>query len=203
VSGKWRGFKLMKRKLVVILCIFVGLIILSHIIGKGWIIYREGAFKGKVIDAETKEPIEGAIVVATYYVEQYGFVESNTMAIDAKEVLTNRNGEFYIPPHLFVRLYLVATKDTTQFIIFKPGYACAEGPEYVQLPSGFIQRPSYPMIAEAFRKGATVELVKVMTKEERLRNIPDSPTGMRSRKLPLLFKAINEEHRRFGLAEVR
>ncbi|MBI3583826.1 MAG: hypothetical protein HY096_07745, partial [Nitrospinae bacterium] len=29
-----------------------------------WMVYHKPAFKGKVIDAETKKPIEGAVVVA-------------------------------------------------------------------------------------------------------------------------------------------
>ena len=32
----------------------------------GWLIYHKPAFRGRIIDAETKKPIEGAVVVAKY-----------------------------------------------------------------------------------------------------------------------------------------
>jgi hypothetical protein len=194
-----------KRVLISILLIFMTLIILSNLLGNGWIVYHEGSFKGKVIDAETKEPIEGAVAVVVYNVREYAFIESNTTASSAEEVLTNKNGDFYIPHHIFFHIhpYLLATKETTHFLIYKPGYAPAEGPDYVQRPDGFIIKPNYPMIAEAFRKGVIVELVRLKTKEERIRNIPSRPDDMGSWRLPLLFKAINEEGKRFGLGEVR
>ena len=48
-----------------------------------------------------------------------------------------------------------------------------------------------------------VELPKVQTKKERLRAMPGGPGGLRSKQLPLLYKAINEERKRFGLGEVK
>jgi hypothetical protein len=98
----------MAKKNFIILIIIILLGISPAFASSGWIIYREGAFKGKVIDAETKEPIEEAVVVAIYNIREYSFVESNTMAKDAKEVLTNKNGEFYIPSHIFISFYLTA-----------------------------------------------------------------------------------------------
>ena len=40
--------------------------ILSPTSSQAWLIYHKPAFKGKVIDAETKKPIEGAVVVVVY-----------------------------------------------------------------------------------------------------------------------------------------
>ncbi|HDL14951.1 MAG TPA: hypothetical protein ENH28_02155 [Euryarchaeota archaeon] len=111
-----------KRTLILFILIFSFSFIDSAIAGSGWIIYREGAFKGIVIDSETKEPIEGVVVVAIYRIREYSFVESGTAAVDAKEVLTDKNGEFYISPHIYFSLYPVASGETTEFIIYKPGY---------------------------------------------------------------------------------
>lgn len=45
-----------------------------------WLIYHKPEFKGMVIDAETKEPIEGAVVVAVYYKVTYmAIIESNSV----------------------------------------------------------------------------------------------------------------------------
>jgi len=39
----------------------------------GWLIYHKPEFKGKVIDAKTKEPLEGAVVVVAYYQKTFGW----------------------------------------------------------------------------------------------------------------------------------
>lgn len=171
--------------------------------GSGWIIYHESAFKGKVIDTETKEPIEGAVVVAIYRIREYSFVESNTMAKDVKEVLTNKNGEFYIPSHTFLSFYPIAKGEAPAFIIYKPGYSTFGGLYYYNyFPDSPLREDIYTL-AEFFKKGVTVELMRLKTKEERLDNIPSSPTDMRSKKLPLLYRAINKENKRFGLGEIK
>lgn len=195
---------MIKKIVLSILIILSALIMIFNLIGGGWIIYHEGSFKGKVIDTETKEPIEGAVVVAIYNVEMYGFIESPIRVVDAKEVLTNNKGEFYIPIHFFLYLYPIARKDFTDFLIYKPGYKKSSGPDYIQRhPNGPIIKPDIPTIAEVFKKGVTVDLLKLKTREERIRNIPGGIDDMRSWKLPNLFKAINEEGKQFGFEEVR
>ncbi|MGD8304030.1 MAG: hypothetical protein PVI55_16570 [Desulfobacterales bacterium] len=58
-------------------------------------------YKGKVIDAENKEPIKGAVVLVVYYGTAYSVAGSNSYEVDAREVLTDSNGEFMLPPNLF------------------------------------------------------------------------------------------------------
>ncbi len=65
--------------------------------GSGWLIYHERSFKGRVIDAETKEPIDGAVVVAQYHVNMLGPTGSHTTLIDVQEALTDKKGEFVLP----------------------------------------------------------------------------------------------------------
>jgi hypothetical protein len=191
----------MKKKVIIVLSILISLIVFSNILGHGWIIYREGAFKGRVIDSETKEPIEGAVVAALYHVREYSLIESNSITADVKEVLTDKNGNFYIPPHLFVKFYclLLAAKETTEFLIYKPSYAPARGPAYVRLPSGYLEPPDLSMIAEAFKKGATVKLVKLTTAEKRKQaTLTADIFGVEIKRgsLPFLYGMINEEHKK-------
>ena len=88
-----------------------------------WIIYHKPAFKGRVIDAETKEPIKGAVVVAVYYEGIFGFAEGITRFLDIQETLTKSNGEFYIPSYTTLTLNpLSIGSDFEINIIFKPGY---------------------------------------------------------------------------------
>jgi hypothetical protein len=120
-----------------------------------------------------------------------------------KEGLTNKNGEFYIPPHTFLSFYPIAKGETTRFIIYKAGYAT-----FSRDTNYFGYFPYSPLkvdiktLAELFKKGVTVELIRLNTWDEKRENIPSSPTDMRSKKLPLLYKAINEERKRLGFEEV-
>ena len=88
----------------------------------GWLIYHKPEFKGKVIDSETKQPIEGAVVVAIYYKKSMmGIVESYSVIMNVKETLTDKNGEFYIPSYTTV-IQPLSWESKATFIIFKPGY---------------------------------------------------------------------------------
>lgn len=89
-------------------------------------------FKGRVIDAETKEPIEGAVVVA-HWVEARGDIAGpSTELKDVKETLTDKNGEWIIEGPAggrdtnFKLLFTFITRTyytrEPNFIVFKPGY---------------------------------------------------------------------------------
>jgi hypothetical protein len=84
--------------------------------------YRSLApFNGKVVDAETKEPISGAVVLAVYETISHtpgGEVDHIT---DGQETLTGENGEFSLPR---TRRWLVLRRGYPKgrLIIFKPGY---------------------------------------------------------------------------------
>lgn len=89
-----------------------------------WIIFHKPEFRGKIVDIETHEPIEGAVVVAIYRKEQIGLApDSIDIDIDAREALTDRNGEFVIPSYT-TSINPLSWSIPVQFIIFKPGYYC-------------------------------------------------------------------------------
>jgi hypothetical protein len=92
-------------------------------------------YKGRVIDAGTKEPIEGAAVVVYWYKEKAVLVDSYQKLKNVKETLTDENGEWKIrgpkgrkykevSPLLGIvsLLPFVYYTLTPDFIIFKPGY---------------------------------------------------------------------------------
>jgi hypothetical protein len=165
----------------------------------GWIVYYEDAFQGKVIDTDTKEPIEGAVVVVRYTIRTYGFIESDSDVVDVKEVLTNKKGEFYIPSHIFISVYPVATGDTAGFIIYKPGYTAFDGFDYYNyFPSGPLS-VDIDTLARMFKKGVTVELKRLRSDEERRRNMSIGFSDMTPKKLPLFYRAINEERKHLKL----
>lgn len=107
------------------------LITASYTFAAGWLIFKKPAYNGKVIDAETKEPIEGAVVVAVYEKRSLGIVESYSVIIEVKEVVTDKNGVFHIPAYTTL-IQPLSWGSYTTFIIFKPGYG--KFPEYRKYP---------------------------------------------------------------------
>ena len=86
---------------------------------------RYDQYLGKVVDAETKQPLEGAAVVVVYNTQHWGLAGSVTYYADAQETVTDKNGEFRIPS---IRLYtlqiLSGWEQHPRVTIFKPGYGC-------------------------------------------------------------------------------
>ena len=151
-----------------------------------------GSYKGKVIDADTKEPIEGAAVLVVYINFYPTVAGSISSAGDAQETLTDKNGEFKIPWK--VNLYGDAKfMPDGEVIIFKPGYGVL--PSHKR-STAVGENKSWP---PAF-KYVVYEIPKLKTREERKRN-----ARMRSYdEIPyenrkIYIKTINEERRNLGL----
>jgi hypothetical protein len=84
-----------KRKKVIFWAIAIVVLLAAWKVG--WVIFHKPAYHGRVIDADTKRPIEGAVVVAVYTAWYPRFlVEGAEEPIGVKETLTNKNGEFRI-----------------------------------------------------------------------------------------------------------
>jgi len=182
-----------------------------------WLIYYKPAFKGKVIDAETKKPIEGAVVVVAYDSRIFNPVGAISFVVKVKETLTDDRGEFFFSSY-FTIINPISLEDYAQFIIYKPGYGSFQK-KRMHPPNG-ISSPTIErfFMAENFDKQGEVsildfgrergsreyrqkvvfglvELPPLRTRKERLRTVPISPGVFGSKELPLLFKAINEERK--------
>lgn len=79
----------------------------------------DGPYKGRVIDAETSRPIEGAVVSATWYKVEATPAGGVSTYYDSYEMLTDKNGEFSIPGKGL--LVFTEVRDIT-LSIFKAGY---------------------------------------------------------------------------------
>lgn len=199
------------------------LITASSTFAAGWLIYHKPEFKGKVIDAETKEPIEGAVVVVVYRKENFGYPAGGYKTIvNVKESLTDKKGEFYFSSYTTL-IQPLSLGTFTTFIIFKPGYG--NFPEHRAYPPKGIPLDVLEefFIGETGKEGelvereksggdgsiinrwkvtfGVVELPKLKTKGERIKASMVGVTGYHAKDLPLLYKAINEEERFLGIPE--
>jgi hypothetical protein len=197
--------------------IFIGLILILLLI----VILAhasERAYQGKVIDAETKEPIEGAVVVAYWWEEKGAFLGSMERLKDVKETLTDRDGKWSIigpesDKEKIVRgmlsaIAIVWAIRDPSFIVFKPGYC--------SWPEGFFidacKDKIKPEGAGQITGGKTIVLPKLTNREDRLRNCPntissssDDPREYKKIKKKQLefLRLINEERRNLGLSEFK
>jgi len=95
-------------------------------------IYHEHEFNGTILDIDTKQPIEGAVVVVKYVKDFMGVGAGRIpFTINIQEALSDKDGKFHVPS--YTTLLLPTTwKGLTQYLIYKPGYAYLESyPESV------------------------------------------------------------------------
>jgi len=92
----------------------------------GWLFYYKPEFRGKIIDAETKEPIEGVVVSVFYEKHIMGPAGGYSHIIHVKERLTDKKGEFYFPSYTTM-IQPLSTEAEVGFIIYKPGYGSFPG----------------------------------------------------------------------------
>lgn len=174
---------LMSLLLLVILPLFAGCAMTN----------KYGPYYGKVIDTETKEPIEGAAVLVVFYTEEYGPAGAITRYADALETVTDKNGDFNIPAHrVTVFRPLQGWLKYGYFRIFKPGYGCY--PEHKDVKPMFVPNGTLPG-----NQYVTIELPKLKTREERLRNIDCFPVGIPDEKMKKFIELNNIESISLGL----
>ncbi len=173
-------------------------------------------FRGKVIDADTKEPIEGAVVVVYWYTARATISGESTTLKDVKECLTDREGEWSISgpkgrdewPIPYLSLFIPYTREP-RFIVFKPGYCSWPNGFGIEVCQGKIK----PGGIGEMMKGVVAELPKLTKREDRWRNESvgpiyagsDDPREEREflKKQREFLRLLNEERRNLGLSEYR
>ena len=189
----------------------------------GWLFYHKSGFKGKVIDADTKEPIEGAVVVVAYQKSTYDLVDwkSNISVIEVKETLTDKSGLFHIPSYTTL-LQPMSTGSYATFIIYKPGYG--NYPKSPVIPHGIFaddvekffsketgstgkldmfvkDEKGFKYIMSEFIFGI-VELSKSKSKEDSVNTMPSPVSNIENKKQQLFIQLLNEERKSLGLAPI-
>ncbi len=157
------------------------------------ITHEYGPYSGKVIDTETREPIEGAAVLVVFYTETWGLTVSQSKFIDAVEVLTDENGEFNIPGKRITGIRPLHSWNENGYVtIFKPGYGCY--PRHKDVNPMFVPNGTIPE-----NQRVMFELPKLVEKEELLENTDCFPMSVPDEKMTKLIGINNIERKRLGL----
>jgi hypothetical protein len=156
-----------------------------------------GPWKGRILDAETKEPLEGTVVLAVWQRVYRTPAGGNSYFYEAKESVTNKSGEFEIPSYTPINLLpLISYIRGPEFTIFKPGYGSLNG---LALAGFFTEEKSEEQYYELrgakykFASGV-IELPLLRTWEARNSANMISPySDIPQAKWPLLKKLLDKE----------
>lgn len=163
---------------------------------QGWDRYLgrpRGPYRGQVIDAETKAPLAGAVVVALWWRDRIYPLHSVAEHYAVREIVADAEGRFVLDAK---DVEEGAPRRTyhPEFLIFQPGYGSY--PRKYVSPRGFtggmFEGP-----------GVVVELPRLADREDRRKHLwlfgPHSYSDRPFRDLPELMRRINTERIAIGL----
>jgi len=149
----------------------------------------DGTYRGKVIDADTGEPIEGVVVLGVW---NKGFSTPGGIVhefYDARETVTDKNGEFEISG---MGLRIISNLEPVDVLIFKAGYEHIGYMQWESLKEDILLRKKIK-----WEGNKPIIPLKKLTMEERKKrligkeSIPDN-------KQKLLIRELNKEKRELG-----
>ena len=123
-------------------------------------------YHGKVLDAETRKPIEGAVALIVSY--EYHIFSPNSTFSGANEGVSDKNGEFVVPP-----LSWFKPNDSETITVIKAGYTSR-----IFSRSDVYRRPNSPYYKGKLEwegKNPIVLLRKLTKEEMRKFSVPDFP----------------------------
>ena len=152
-----------------------------------------GPYQGQVIDAGTKAPLAGAVVVALWRQNRVYPFHSVSEHYAVRETVTDSEGRFLLDAK-DVEEGAPARTYHPEFLIFQPGYGSY--PKKYMSPRGFtggiFERPD-----------TVVELPRLADREDRRKHLwlfgPHSYSDKPFRDLPELMRRINTERIAIGL----
>lgn len=144
----------------------------------------DGPYEGRVIDAETGQPLEGVVVLGVWYREHPGPGGAVSEYYDAMETITDKDGEFKIKG---LGLLVMSNVIPMDVLIFKAGYTYY----------GLMTWKALKELDET--KGNKVIIpLKKLTMEERKKRYADKET-IPDNKQRLLIKELNKEYKELGI----
>jgi hypothetical protein len=162
----------------------------------GWDRYLDrprGPYRGQVVDAATKAPLAGAVVVALWWRDRVYPFHSVAKHYAVRETVADAEGRFLLDAK---NVEADAPRRThhPEFLIFQPGYGSY--PRKSVSPKGFTGG-----VFEG--SGAVVELPRLVDREDRRKHLwlfgPHSYSDKPFRDLPELMRSLNIERIAIGL----
>ena len=163
---------------------FVTSIAIWILLGCASAIRYDGPYEGRVIDAETGEPIEDVIVLGKWdreYITPGGAVHEY---YDARETVTDKNGEFSIPGK---GLLLASNITPMDVLIFKAGY------EYLHTTWLGLKIDGIFKEKIKWEGNKAIIPLKKLTIEERKRQGTPSRPSIPIEEMKLMTEEINKE----------
>lgn len=164
-----------------------------------------GPWRGKIIDIETKEPLEGVVVLAVWQRAYRTPAGDNTYFYKAKEVLSDKEGKFEISSYRPINMLpLISYIKGPYFTFFKPGHLSLSDIDFSEyflkgVKKSPIERQEWRM-RKIFRiSPGIIELPMLKTREERVRVIGSLPPLIPDKAMPKLIKLMNIEEINLGL----
>jgi hypothetical protein len=153
-------------------------------------------YQGKVVDANTGEPLAGAVVAVIWYRNPVVSLYQGRSFHGAQETLTDNEGKFLVEASAAADwspfTYIVKEPD---IVIYQPGY----GPLSPSSPREFRSRND---LLEALKRDVVIKLAKLETKEELAKFASLVSLGIGQvalEKIPNLIRAINVQSKMVGV----
>ncbi len=169
--------------------------------------YSADAYHGTVVDAETRAPLKGAVVVVVWHRKPIVTMDGPQYFHKAVEVLTDAEGKFSVAasPGIDWNPFTYVLRDP-QIAIFKPEYGpfpVAHVSPRFTMEFGRKHQLDLVELNEELIKGAVVELPRVKTKEELQRFTSPGhiliSTLVPHERIPNLMRLINIQRKSLGL----
>jgi hypothetical protein len=152
----------------------------------------DGPYEGRIIDAESNQPIEGVVVDAVWEKVYPNVAGSSSEYFDTKETVTDKNGEFSIPGH---GVLVFSAIDYPNITMFKAGYDGDGNCPWVAYDDENIRQFKGKVTRQ---KGKLVFRLKKLGLDERKKRIVPFPSGAPNNRIILHMIESNKEMMELG-----
>jgi len=145
-----------------------------------------GPFRGQFVDAETAQPIPGAVVLVVWW-KEVGLFQSHRQFYDAREAASDAEGRFEVPR--LAPPFFTFGIQRRQMLFFAPGY------KYDSLsvtPPGGVE----------FVDPTVLKMRRIQTREELLKRSRGYPSQIPEERMREFLNALNTEYRMLGLEPI-
>jgi len=176
---------------------------LSLIAGCGHLFYSSGPYTGRVVDAETGQPIGGAAVVAIWTREVPVGAEGAESDWDVYETLSDGDGQFTIPHRTHFTPF--GWIHEPKLVAYYPSYAAGHADVYSRDAQEGDRPPRDPRDRDRPEDYVTIPMKHLTTRDERMSKVgrPIGTLALPWEKVPNLMRLINEEFKQLGLQPYR